>query len=419
MKILFFLFCLLCTTTMAQVNNRVLLKADKVFDGESMHTGWSVLVNGNIIEAVGLLTSVPAGTKTIELNGTTLMPGLIEGHAHLFLHPYNETTWDEQVLNESRAERIARAINHAKATLLAGFTTVRDLGTEGAMYDDAALKIAIEKGIVPGPGMIVATRAIVARGTYGPKAGNPDIDFPQGAAEVGNLEELVNEVRIQIGKGADLIKIYADYRWGKNQEAAPTFTIEEVAAAVAVAKSGGRQVVAHASSVEGMRRAVLGGVSVIEHGDEGTPEVFALMKEKNVAYCATLSATEAVAAYRAERSGGVMDSTGIKQKMRSFKAALKSGVTIGMGGDVGVYTHGDNAREMIAMVNYGMAPLAVLKSATSVNATAFGYQDRIGFLKKGLQADIIAVKGDPIDNIAAVKQVLFVMKGGIVYKNED
>src|SRR5918993_1890627 len=287
------LLCLLTCNVAAQNATRTLLKADRVFDGDSMHTGWSVLVNGNLIEAIGNLQSVPPGTKTITLNGATLMPGMIEGHAHLFLHPYNETSWDDQVLSESRTERTARAINHARATLLAGFTMVRDLGTEGAMYDDAALKSAIEKGIVPGPRMIVATRAIVAKGTYGPRNGNPDIDFPQGAAEVGSLTELVNEVRIQIGKGADVVKIYADYRWGINREEAPTFTMEEIAAAVAVAKSGGRQVVAHASSPEGMRRAILGGASVIEHGDDGTAEIFALMKEKNVVLCPTISAGEA------------------------------------------------------------------------------------------------------------------------------
>ncbi|MES2890615.1 MAG: amidohydrolase family protein [Bacteroidota bacterium] len=416
MKVL--LLCLLTLNLLGQTSTRSLLKADRVFDGEAMHTGWSILVNGNVIEAVGELKSIPAGTTIISLPGTTLMPGMIEGHSHLFLHPYNETSWDDQVLNESRTERTARAINHAKATLMAGFTTVRDLGTEGAMYDDAALKSVIEKGIVPGPRMIAATRAIVAKGTYGPRKGNPDIDFPQGAAEVGNLSELINEVRIQIGKGADVVKIYADYRWGLKKEEAPTFTVEEIAAAVAVAKSGGRQVVAHASSVEGMRRAILGGVSVIEHGDNGTAEIFALMKEKTVALCPTISAGEAVATYRAEKKGGVIDSSDIRDKMRAMNLALKAGVTICMGGDVGVYTHGDNARELIAMKKYGMSAIAVLQSATSVNARVFGMGDKIGKLQAGMLADIIGVAGDPIANIEVTKQVKFVMKDGVVYKTD-
>ncbi|MEO5891496.1 MAG: amidohydrolase family protein [Ferruginibacter sp.] len=415
MKLIFFLF--LGVNCFAQ--SRILLKADRVFDGESMHVGWSVLVKGDRIEAVGLITAVPANTTVISIPGATLLPGLIEGHSHLFLHPYNETPWDEQVLNESRAERTARAINHARATLMAGFTTVRDLGTEGAMYDDAALKKTIEKGIVPGPRMIVATRAIVARGTYGPKSDNPDINYPQGAAEVGNLAELLNEVRIQIGKGADLIKIYADYRWGKNKEAAPTFTIEELAAAVAVANSGGRQVVVHAGSAEGMRRAILAGVSTIEHGDNGTPEIFALMKEKKVALCPTISAGIAVANYKAAEKGMAVDSSAINQKKKTFRMAMQAGVTICMGGDVGVFSHGDNAREMEWMVKYGMSVISVLRSATSVNADVFGYTDEIGRLQKGLLADIIAVDGDPSTDVSLVKKVILVMKGGVIYKSPE
>ena len=230
-----------------------------MFDGEQMHSDWIVLVKGNTIEAAGSMKfKLPANTRVIELKGTTLLPGLIEGHSHLFLHPYNEVSWNDQVIKESRAERTARAVNHAKATLMAGFTTVRDLGTEGAMYDDVGLKNAIAKGVVPGPRMIVATRAIVAKGTYGPNFGNPDIDLPQGAAEVAGIEDLTNEVRTQMGKGADLIKIYADYRWGRDGQAAPTFSAEAIAWATALVKSGGRQTVAHASTKEGMRRAITG-----------------------------------------------------------------------------------------------------------------------------------------------------------------
>src|SRR5690349_17725377 len=212
----------------AQNDSFYLLKPDRVFDGESMHNGWVVLVHDNRIEAVGSMSfKLPSNTRVIDLKGSTLLPGLIEGHAHLFLHPYNEVSWNDQVLRESRAERTARAVVHADSTLLAGFTTVRDLGTEGAMYDDVGLKTAIEKGVIPGPRMIVCTRAIVARGAYGPQYDNADVNLPQGAAEVGNKEELENEIRTQISKGADFIKIYADYSIGKNGEAAPTFSVEE------------------------------------------------------------------------------------------------------------------------------------------------------------------------------------------------
>ena len=391
-----------------------LLKADRVFDGQAMHQGWSVLIKGNHIEEAGIITNVPAGTQVIDLPGATLLPGFIEGHSHLFLHPYNETSWNDQVLKESRAERTARAVNHAKATLLAGFTTVRDLGTEGALYDDAGLKKAIEKGVIPGPRMIVATRAIVAKGTYGPKPDNPDVSYPQGAAEVANIEEMAAEVRTQISKGADVIKLYADYRWGLHGESRPTFSTEEMAEAVHIANSSGRPVAVHAGTAEGMRRAIMAGVTTIEHGDEGTADVFKLMKEKGVALCPTLAAGDAIAQYNGWRKGIDPEPARITAKKKSFALALQSGVTICMGGDVGVYAHGDNAREMELMVEYGMKPLEVLKSATSVNADAFGYGDQIGRLKKGLLADVIAVNGDPSVDIKAIRQVKLVMKDGMI-----
>jgi imidazolonepropionase-like amidohydrolase len=417
----FFLVCMLSAIAPAinaqQTDQYILLKPDRVFDGEQMQTNWVVLVRGNVIEQAGEMRfKLPGNTKIVELKGCTLLPGLIEGHSHLFLHPYNETNWDDQVLKESRAERNARAVNHARATLLAGFTTVRDLGTEGAMYDDAGLKQAIEKGIVPGPRMICATRAIVASGSYGVKSGNADVEFPKGAAEVSGTDNMMQEVRTQISKGADLIKVYADYRWGLAAKELPTFSVEEIAAAVSVAKNSGREVVAHAATPEGMRRAAMAGVISIEHGDNGTEAIFKLMKEKSVAYCPTLAATEAYQVYDGWKKGKEEDPTEITAKKNSFRAALKSGVTICMGGDVGVFSHGDNAREMELMVEYGMPATDVLKSATSVNAAIFGYSDRIGKIKKGMLADIIAVTGDPSTDIKAVRKVKLVIKDGIIYK---
>ncbi len=412
--ILFFTFLCISFFASAQQNDSFyLLKPARVFDGENMQTDWVVLVKGNKIEAAGPMRfKLPANTRVIELKGATLMPGLIEGHSHLFLHPYNETSWNDQVLKESRAERTARAVIHAKATLMAGFTTVRDLGTEGAMYDDAGLKTAIEKGIIPGPRMIIATKAIVATGSYGPGFDNADIDLPKGAAEVGNISEMEKEVRNQISKGADVVKIYADYRWGVNGVAAPTFSREELAAAVAIAKSGGREVVVHASTVEGMIRSIAAGVSTIEHGDNGTEEVFKLMKERNVALCPTLAAGDATSQYNGWRKGIDPEPERIVNKRKSFSAALRSGVTICMGGDVGVFPHGDNAREMEMMVEYGMQPIDVLRSATSVNADVFGYGDKIGRIKKGLLADIVVVQGDPSKDIKAVRNPVMVMKDG-------
>ena len=413
----FFLIFLTLYTAAQPKDRYTLLKPARVFDGEAMHTDWIVVVKNDSIMAAGNMSfKLPEGTEVIELPGCTLLPGFIEGHSHLFLHPYNETTWDDQVLKESRAERIARAVNHAKATLLAGFTTVWDLGTEGAYYDDAGLKSAINKGLIPGPRMIVATRAIVATGTYGPEFDNPDVDLPQGAAEVSSTEEMIREVRMQIGKGADLIKIYADYRYGKDGEAQASFLTESIAQAVAIARSSGRLVVAHASTPEGMTRATNAGVSTIEHGDDGTEEVFRQMKAKGVAFCATLAASDAVAQYRGWRKGTDPEPANLLQKRKSFALALKAGVTICMGGDVGVYTHGDNAREMEMMVDYGMKPLDVLRSATSINATIFGYSDRIGRIRKGLLADIVVVEGDPSVDIKHCRKIKLVMKSGIIYK---
>jgi len=401
----------------AQQDQYILLKPQRVFDGENMQSGWVVLIKNDSIAAAGPMNfKLPAGTKIIELKNSTLLPGLIEGHSHLFLHPYNETAWDQQVLNESRAERTVRAVNHARATLLAGFTTVRDLGTEGAMYDDAGLKMAIEKGIITGPRMIIAGRAIVAKGTYGPKSDNPDMDLPKGAEEVSGMESIANAVRTQIGKGADLIKVYADYRYGINGEAMPAFTIEELKLMVAIARSGGRKVVAHAATPEGMRRAIMAGVSTIEHGDNGTKEIFKLMNEKGVALCPTLAAGDAVLQYNGWKKGMEPEPDRIVNKRRTFKLALDAGVIICMGGDVGVFTHGDNAREMEMMVDYGMKPEDVLRSATSTNADAFGYADKIGRIKAGLLADIIVVEGDPSADIKDIRKIKLVIKSGEIIK---
>ncbi|MBD1392598.1 metal-dependent hydrolase family protein [Mucilaginibacter glaciei] len=414
---LLFAFSLgLQAVTFGQSAGYTLIKPDRVFDGQEMHSNWWVLVNGKKIEAVGDAASIhfPADAKIIELKGATLMPGMIEGHSHLFLHPYNETSWNDQVLTESRAERTARAVQHAKATLMAGFTTVRDLGTEGAGYDDAGLKMAINKGITPGPRMLIATRAIVATGSYGPKTDVTESTLPTGAEAADGVEGLTRAIRLQIGHGADVIKLYADYRWGINNTPAPTFTEEELKTAVQVAGSSGRQVVVHSGTEEGMRRAIAANVRTIEHGDGGTPELFRQMKAKDIALCPTLAATESISIYKGWRKGIDADPEVVKHKHEIFTDALKAGVTICMGGDVGVFTHGDNAKEMLLMVEYGMKPIEVLRSATSVNARVFGLKE-LGNIKPGYLADIVAIEGNPVEDIKTVKQVKFVMKDGVIY----
>lgn len=395
-----------------------LLQPDRVFDGEQMHAGWAVVVRGERIEAAGPLASlaVPAGTRTVVLKGTTLMPGMIEGHSHLLLHPYNETVWNDQVLREALALRVARATNHARATLMAGVTTVRDLGSEGAAYADVGLRQAINEGIIPGPRMLVAGPAMVVTGSYAPKGFAPEVMVPQGAEESDGLDGVVRTARGQIARGVDLIKIYADYRWGPNGETRPGFTLGEIQRIVEAANSSGRPVVAHASSVEGMRRAIMGGVETIEHGDEGTPEIWKLMVEKNVAFCPTLAAGDATSQYAGWKKGVDPEPARLQRKRQTFKAALDAGVKMCFGGDVGVYAHGDNVRELELMVDYGMPVPAALVAATSGNASYFRQSDRIGRVKAGLFADLIAVEGDPVANIKALRQVRFVMKNGKVFK---
>ena len=393
----------------------ILLRPARVFDGVDprSHPGWSVLVRGDRIEAVGPDLALPAGARVIDLPGATLMPGMIEGHSHLFLHPYNETPWDDQVLKEPLALRTARAVNHARATLMAGFTTTRDLGTEGAGYADVGLKQAIDQGIVPGPRMLVSTRAIVATGAYGPKNAEPE--FAARGAEEADGPGIITAVRRQIGAGADWVKLYGDYRWRAGEPSRPTFTLEEMRQAVEAAHSAGRKVAVHAGTPEGMRRAILAGVDTIEHGDAGTPEIFRLMKERGVALCPTVAAGDAISRYRGW-NGQAPEPEGIREKRASFAAALAAGVAMCMGGDVGVCTHGDNAREMELMAAYGMRPADVLIAATSGNARIFGLGDRLGAVKPGLLADLVAVDGDPTQAISAVRAVRMVMKGGRVYR---
>jgi len=417
MRLLIAMAAAIASLATAAAAEPVLLRPAQVFDGidPHPHAGWQVLVEDDRIAAVGPNLTAPAGTKVIDLPGETLTPGLIEGHSHIFLHPYNETKWDDQVLHEPLALRTARAVVHVRKTLMAGFTTERDLGTEGAGYADVGIKQAINQGIIPGPRMLVATKANVARGAYGPKGFEPGVKIPQGAEEVNGADEMRAAARDQIAAGADVIKMYADYHYLPGEPSRPTMTEEEMAAGVQVAHDAGRIAAAHSVTAEGMRRAILAGVDTIEHGYGGTPEIFKMMHDRGTGYCPTLGASEAYARYFQGWNGQEPAPESVQENRRAFQTAIKQGVRICMGGDVGVFPHGQNWLEMEAMQHAGMPAAQVMIAATSGNASIFHLADR-GEVKPGLLADLVAMPADPTRDVAAVEHVNFVMKGGQVFR---
>jgi len=414
-------FALLSMTHTGGQESTTLLNPDRVFDGERMHENWVLVMRGDRISFAGPEERVDQDGigQRLNLPGSTVLPGLIEGHSHILLHPYNETTWNDQVLKESEAERVARAVNHVRDSLMAGITTMRDLGSEGAGYADVGIRDSINKGIIPGPRLLVAGKAIVATGSYGPKGFHENVTVPLGAEVADGYDDLVRVVRSQIGRNIDFVKVYADYRWGPNGTAQPSFTQSEIETIVAVTSSSGRPVVAHASTAEAMKRAILAGVETIEHGDGATRETYRLMRENNVALCPTLAAGDAISQYGGWKKGVDPDPARIAAKRKSFKEALTAGVTICFGGDVGVYPHGDNVRELEMMVDYGMSAEDALRSATSVNADLFHIDDQVGRIKAGLLADIIAVRGDPAEDISALREIGLVVKGGEIVRQEE
>ncbi|MDB5705160.1 MAG: amidohydrolase [Sphingomonas bacterium] len=396
-----------------------LFKPAQVFDGvdPTPHAGWQVLVTGDKIVAVGPSLSVPAGTKVVDLPGQTLLPGLIEGHGHMFLYAYNEKSWDDQVLHESVALRTVKAVAHAHDTLMAGFTAERDLGTEGAGFADVGLRDAIDQGVVPGPRMMVATKAIVAEGAYGPKGYEPGLKIPQGAQEVSGVDDIVRAVRDQIAGGADVIKLYADYHYQGGSSSRPTLSQAELTAAVAAAHDAGRITASHATTEIGIGRAIAAGIDTIEHGTDASAAELKMMHDKGIGLCPTLAASDASSHYRGW-NGQEPAPKAVEAARKLLRAAIAAGVPICMGGDVGVYNHGTNLREMVLMQGAGMAPAQVLIAATSGNARILHWNDKIGSLKPGLYADLVATPGDPTKDVSALRTISLVVKGGEIVKGQ-
>jgi imidazolonepropionase-like amidohydrolase len=396
----------------------ILLAPDHVWSAdEGVRDNLAVLVEGNRIARIAPRSEVGREARVIALPGCTLLPGLMDIHSHLFLYPYNQTPWDDQVLKEAEAYRTVRAVNHARATLAAGFTTLRDLGTEGAGFADVALKRAIDEGLAPGPRLFVAGPAIVATGSYGPARRNfrPDCCFPQGAEEASGIDEIVRAVRHQAAHGADWIKLYADYRAGPNGETVPTFSIDEMRAAVDVAHGLGRPVASHATSDIGMRRSILAGVDTIEHGYGGSAETFALMKLKGIAYLPTLMAAKAISLYRGDYAPGSPASARMAEAATAFRRAREASVIIGCGSDVGVFAHGTNLDELLSMQKLGMSNDEALAAATSVNAAILRRDNDLGRVREGCLADLIAVEGDPQADLNVLAKPKLVMKDGKVF----
>ena len=381
-----------------------------------------VLVAGERIQAVGAGLAVPADATAIDLGRSTCLPGLIDNHTHLLLQgDITAADYDEQLLKESIPFRAIRATVAARTALQNGFTALRDLETEGAMYADVDLKIAISRGIVPGPRLFVATRALAPTGTYPLLGYSWELRMPEGVQIVDGADNLRRAVREQVKYGADWIKYYSDRRYYLKDGVLRSwvnFTDEEAKALVDEAHRLGRRVAAHAIGRDGIASALRAGADTIEHGDGLDDETIDLMVRRGVYWCPTIYVGAYVAEGRAA-AGAPIWKTMVDLERQAFGKALRKGVRISYGTDAGGYawTEGQ-AREFSYMVRYGMSPMQAIRSATSVAATLLDQQDNLGALEAGRLADLIAVAGDPLTDITELERVRFVMKGGAVVKRE-
>lgn len=382
-------------------------------DGTALITRRQLLVQDGRIRQIGEELSAPADALRIDATGCTVVPGLIDLHTHLLLHPYDEARWDDQVLRESLALRTVRATAAARRTLEAGFTTIRDLGTEGADYADVGLRDAIATGITPGPRIFAVTRAIVATGCYGPAGFDPRWDVPKGAQEADGVEGVRKAVRQQIAGGADWIKVYADYHRAPGSPTTPTFTVDELRAAVAEARSAGLRVAAHATTAEGIARCILAGVATIEHGYEASEENLRGLSGERIVLCPTLAAAEAYEQYFGGWKPGQPDTPRLKRAKEMVRKAVQMGVIVACGSDAGVFAHGDNVRELELLVECGMTPAQAIGAATRVAATVLK-RDDLGRIAEGATADLVIVRGDPLKGLGVLRRPTVVIKDGRV-----
>ena len=376
-----------------------------------------VLVQGERIVEVGAKVSHPAGAQVIDLGDVTLMPGLIDAHVHLFLHPGAE---DLQTVEESVPKRTILATLAAKADLMAGFTAERDMGTEGAGSADSAVRNAINDGLIPGPRMRVSGNAIdILGGHEDANRFNPEQHVLSNADRANDSEQLIEVIREQVKQGADFTKIYET---GRDQivdgkfQTPYQYTEAQLAAAVTEAARTGRRVAVHATGEPGTLYAVKAGVESVDHADQLSDETMRLMKEKGIPAVPTFAIVEYFADHAT--SPAMADRERKMQAFHSqeFKKQLAAGVPMAVGSDVGPFPHGTQAREFELMVQYGMNPVAVLQADLLNGAKLLGWEGEIGELKPGYFADIVAVPGDPTKDISMLKQVSFVMKGGTVYR---
>jgi len=398
--------------------NVVALRAARMIDGRggNVVSPALIVVRGGNIESIG--GSVPADAQTIDLGDMTLLPGLIDAHTHILLQgDITSADYDDQLFKESMPYRALRASRAVKIALEHGFTALRDLETEGAMYTDVDVKRAINNGVIPGPRLFVSTRAMSVTGGYGPSGYSPEIGYPMGVQIVDGVEGGRKAVREQIAHGADWIKVYADRSYFVQKDgklsSITTFTAEEMKAIVDEAHRLRHKVAAHAMARPGIENALNAGVDSIEHGVAIPDDLLDLMVAKGVYLCPTLTVTEYVGPGR----GGVWAK--IPDYHRdSFQRALRKGVKIAFGTDAGGFPWDavNEAKEFEYETRYGMTPMQAIQSATRVAAELLGMSDRMGTLETGKFADIVAVPGNPLQDITALQRVGFVMKNGEIYK---